>query len=192
MSLCGYSGNVVPSLLASSSLRCSPGAAPRLQAPRCCWNIPAVLWRMGWGGVGQRGKWTESENWHLLRILLIRLRCDAALGQSGWPTLVPSGSQDDSHWSHHGPATGVILAPASVFTAKVVASEKGQAGGINGSHDPDQDPMRRADGVTSRGWRTCCRDAAAGVPGHIGRKGHVTPARPVFLAAKPLLCTSTA
>lgn len=146
----------------------------------------------GVGGVGQRGKWTESENWHLLRILLIRLRCDAALGQSGWPTLVPSGSQDDSHWSHHGPATGVILAPASVFTAKVVASEKGQAGGINGSHDPDQDPMRRADGVTSRGWRTCCRDAAAGVPGHIGRKGHVTPARPVFLAAKPLLCTSTA
>ena len=83
----------------------------------------------GVGGVGQRGKWTESENWHLLRVLLIWLQCDAALGQSGWPTLVLLGSQDDSHWSHHGPAMCVILAPASVFTAKAVASEKGQAGG---------------------------------------------------------------
>lgn len=76
-------------------------------------------------GVGQRGEWTESESWHLLRVLLVRLHCDAALGQSGRPTLFPLGSQDNSHWSHHGPATGVILAPASLFTAKAVVSEKG-------------------------------------------------------------------
>lgn len=80
------------------------------------------------GGLG-REESGQRENWHLLRVLLIWLHCDAALGQSGWPSLVLLGSQDDSHWSHHGPAMCVILAPASVFTAKAVASEKGQAGG---------------------------------------------------------------
>ena len=119
---------------------------------------------------GQRGKWTERElaspprSAHLAPLWCcpwaVRMAQPGTLGQSGRFPLVPS-------WPSYVCDSSTCIC--------VHCQGRGQWEGsgwwINGSHDPDQDPMRRADGVTSCGWRTCCRDAAAGVPGHIWPEG---------------------